>query len=87
MTTIKTYKCDLCSDSIALTPYANTEGFGVWFTDGIPSFKRVSECDHHICTRCAGGIHDAVRASAPCAGVDSDAIMRAAGHEDTKMTP
>lgn len=73
MTTINTYRCDLCSDPIAPTPYASTEGFGVWFTNCTPSFKRVSECSHHICLRCAKGIHDAYRASAPAA---------TAGHED-----
>lgn len=81
MTTIKTYKCDLCSDPIAPTPYATAEGFGVWFSpNGTPTFKRAVECEHHICLQCAKGVHDAYRANTTAAGVGSDAIMRAAGY-------
>ena len=68
MTTIREYRCNLCRDAINDT----REGFGVHFTAWKPevkgpglSFKRVSECENHLCLACARSIHDELRKATP----------------------
>lgn len=66
MTTIRTYRCDLCRDELQPGQFARKEGFGVHFLAGGNSvFKRVSETEHHICLQCAKSIHDELRKVTP----------------------
>ena len=73
MTTYRQYRCNLCRDFIAPTEHAQREGFGVHFHGGSEargnapwlSFKRTSDCEHHICLACARAVHDEVRKVTP----------------------
>lgn len=66
MTTIRTFRCDLCHDSIKPTPHASKDGFGVHFaTGGTFAFKRVADAEHHICHQCAKSTHDELRKVMP----------------------
>ena len=65
MTTHRTYKCNLCRDSIEPTEFWKP-GFGIFFSAGeVPVFKRVGEVENHICSVCAQGIHDEIRKVIP----------------------
>lgn len=62
MTTIRQYRCDLCLDYIKPTDIATKEGFGVHYLPGGSFvFRRVRECEHHICHQCANAAHDELR--------------------------
>jgi hypothetical protein len=67
MTAHRSYTCNLCRDTLKPPdgPYAK-EGFGVHFDVGGASvFKRVSECENHICLQCARCVHDELRKVTP----------------------
>ena len=73
MTTIKTYRCNLCRDAILPTEgVLPREGFGVHFHSHSPlangawvTFKRASETETHICLACARAVHDELRKVTP----------------------
>jgi hypothetical protein len=48
MTTARTYKCNLCRDEIT----DSNPGRGVHFLGKHFEFRRVSDCENHICEKC-----------------------------------
>lgn len=66
MTTIRQYRCNLCNDYIKPTYATAKEGFGVhYLADGSFVFRRVNECERHICNQCARAAHDELRNVVP----------------------
>ena len=66
MTTERTFRCNLCRDTIIPSVPAIKLGFGVHFISGGDSvFKRPSECENHICQQCAMSIHEELRKVLP----------------------
>lgn len=67
MTTTRTYRCNLCKDQIKPGELAKKDGFGIHYIAGGDAleFKRVSECENHICLPCAKCIHDELRKVTP----------------------
>ena len=66
MTTIRQYRCNLCSDYIKPTDSTAKEGFGVhYLPGGAFVFRRVYECERHICHQCAKSTHDELRKVTP----------------------
>jgi len=69
VTTTRQFRCNLCKDFIAPTNDTPREGFGVHFHGGGGSqwltLKRVSECENHICLKCATDVHDELRRVTP----------------------
>lgn len=67
MTTIRAYRCNLCHDAL-IEGESGRFGWGVHFSAnafGSLVFKRLSECEHHICHGCAKAIHDELRKVTP----------------------
>ncbi len=54
MTTIRTYRCNLCGDEIE-GPFGGSEaGYGIIFTGANPfNLVKVQESENHICFECA----------------------------------
>lgn len=66
MTTYRMFRCNLCGDYLAPTDSTAKEGHGVYFNGGGDiTFKRVSECERHICHQCAKCVHDEFRKVSP----------------------
>ena len=66
MTTTKTFTCNLCRDRIKPSDLAQKDGFGLYFlAGGQAEFRRMGECENHICNECAQSVHDELRKVTP----------------------
>jgi hypothetical protein len=52
MTTMRTYRCDLCRD-----PISENEGVGVYWSGGTSiQFKLLRDAERHLCNACIRGV-------------------------------
>jgi hypothetical protein len=60
MTTDRTYRCNLCADSIA--PHEAEDfkvaGKGIHWDNQRISFRPVTDTEHHICCNCISGLRE-----------------------------
>ena len=65
MTKFTNYRCNICTDYIQPTDDNCPPGFGMHYTGKGYEFKRVQDCERHICLNCAKSIHDELRKVTP----------------------